>query len=252
MQDSRLAGGEERWLRAPDGVRSISSWRRGGNGSRLVVIAPGYAQNHRTRSMRALAERLDAWADTVVVSFRGTGGSEGRFSFGASDYLDLAPVLEEARRQYADISLLGFSLGTYSSLRFQLAYPGRAARLFLVSAFASPQALFRLGTWWRHPVQVLFRRVRFRLRPQNQPWFRWGRLSDPKPDLAAAPLIPGVPCHFLAGGQDTLVPPALSRALFASVLGPKTWRLMDPGVHAEQMFLQDPDYFLGWLKSPEG
>ena len=222
-----------------------------GRSSRLWITAPGYAQQQATRSMRALRDRLAESGDVAMVDFRGTGASGGRFSFGAWEFRDLLPVLDWARSRYPQRDLLAFSLGTYSGLRAALAAPDGFTNLCLVSAFGWPMEILLSPTWLVHHALAPFRHIRYAVRPEHRPGFRWGPLGDPKPDLRSlCPALP-VPCRFLSGGRDWLVPARVSRRLHEAVAAPKTWTLFPSGLHAEHMFLQDPEGFLRWAAPPK-
>jgi pimeloyl-ACP methyl ester carboxylesterase len=231
----------------PDGVSIAATWRPGRDPAlkRLLVIAPGYAQNQTTRSMRVLLDHLSVLADTLIVDFRGTGKSGGQYHFGAREDQDLLTALAGYRKSYAQIAVLGFSLGAYISLRAQLADPF-AQRLFLVSAFSWPGEILLAGRPLIYAFRSIFQRTRFRFPPGNQPFFKWGPLFEDRPKLSAPLSIQGR-CHLLAGAQDALVPQRFSRRLYENILGPKTWTLWEKGVHAEQMFLQEPERFLDWI-----
>src|SRR5258708_2778021 len=83
----------------------------------ILVIAPGFAQHSRTRSMQAIAQALSPTIDILMLDFRGNGKSSGSYWFGSKEYADLEPLLRWAKGRYGKVNLMGFSLGAYSSLR---------------------------------------------------------------------------------------------------------------------------------------
>lgn len=215
--------------------------------TRLMIIAPGYAQHSGTRAMRTLAMALTATADVAIVDFRGNGQSEGAFTFGAREYLDLGPVLRWSSA-YPDVTLLGFSLGAYHSIRAAQAYPEYVRRLLLVSCPTCVEEVVLSGGAFLNPPALLFRRTRFQYPPENDLFFRWAWPFSSKPDSTVTAARLDIPCHFLVGGKDTLVFERLSRKVFAAVPGSKTYIRMEHGVHAEGMFLQFPDDFTTWVE----
>jgi pimeloyl-ACP methyl ester carboxylesterase len=212
----------------------------------LIIVAPGYAQHSGTASMQTLAMALTPTADVVIVDFRGNGKSGGKFTFGAKEYLDLEPVLAWAKT-YPDITLLGFSLGAYHSIRAASRFPGSVQRLLLVSCPTRLEDIVSSGGAFLNPLALLFRKVSFRYPPENDLSFRWTWPFSEKPDSAALVAHLAIPCHFLVGGQDTLVFERLSRKVYAAAAGEKSYTRFEKGVHAEAMFLQFPERFMAWV-----
>ncbi len=234
-----------------DDVKVFAEFRSGPQLSekRLIIVAPGFAQNHATRSMQALTYWLASTADVLVVDFRGTGESPGSFWFGAREYLDLEPVFNWAQPQYCDITLLGFSLGAYSGLRACVEFPGRVDRLLLVSCPTKVEDIILSGAAFLNPLVVAFRQTGFQIEPEDDIFFSWGPILSAKPSGAELAGKIQIPCHFLVGGQDTLVYESLSKKVYTAVEVSKSWLKIVNGVHAEQMFLQDPDFFMLWVNA---
>jgi len=140
--------------------------------AQLIIVAPGFAQHSGTRSMRTLAMALTATADVLIVDFRGNGKSEGVFTFGAKEYLDLEPVFQWSKK-YTDVTLLGFSLGAYHSLCGAHAFPGAVQRLLLVSCPTCVEEIVSSGGAFLNPLALLFRSVQYRYPPGEDLLFRW-------------------------------------------------------------------------------
>ncbi len=234
-----------------DEVKLFAEFKSGPKPScqRLIIVAPGFAQHHATRSMQALTSGLTSTADVLIIDFRGTGESYGYYWFGAKEHLDLEPVLNWARPQYSDITLLGFSLGAYSSLRACVEFPGLADRLLLVSCPTQVEDIILSGAAFLNPLAVAFRQTSFQIKPEDDIFFRWGPILAAKPSGAELAGNIQIPCHFLVGGQDTLVYESLSKKVYNAVKVSKSWLKIVNGVHAEQIFLQDPDFFTIWVRA---
>jgi pimeloyl-ACP methyl ester carboxylesterase len=197
--------------------------------------------------MRALAEGLTRFADVLIVDFRGTGKSAGRFTFCAEEHRDLGPVLRWATR-YAMAHLLGFSLGAYHALAAWQAYPGILKSLLLVSCPTSFKEIFTSGGALLNPLAMLTRRVTFVYPPQNELWFRYGWPFDKKQSSLELASRLRIPVHFLVGGADTLVFESLTRQVFEAAAASKTYTRLEQGLHAELMYLQLPADFLDWVR----
>lgn len=234
-----------------DKVKIFAEFKAGPelSSQRLIIVAPGFAQHHATRSMQVLTSGLTSTADVLIIDFRGTGESYGVYWFGAREHLDIEPVLNWARPQYSDITLLGFSLGAYSSLRAGVEFPGRVDRLLLVSCPTQVEDIILSGAAFLNPLAVAFRQTKFHIKPEDDMFFRWGPILAAKPSGAELAKKIQIPCHFLIGGQDTLVYESLSKKVYNAVEVPKSWLKIVNGVHAEQIFLQDPDFFITWVRA---
>jgi pimeloyl-ACP methyl ester carboxylesterase len=246
----RAAGVKSLSFTAQDGVEIAADWHLAGTdpGPRLILVAPGFAQHKGTVSMRALAQALTAVADVLIIDFRGTGESGGRYWFGSKEYLDLEPALQWARRGYKDVSLLGLSLGAYSSVRAAGEGSHPPDRLLLVSCPTKVDWVILGGGALWHTLNYLFRDMHFKIPRQNAPFFRWGPIFAPKPDAAALGPRITIPAFCLVGGKDTLVFEKQSRKVFDSLAGAKFWKKVADGAHAEGMFLQDPEGFIDWVR----
>ncbi len=236
-----------------DQVRISTLWRQGDPQpkERLIIVAPGFAQHSGTKSMQALATALTATADVLIVNFRGNGPSQGTFTFGSREYLDLEPVLAWSK-SYADVTLMGFSLGAYHSLCSIHAHPNAVKRLLLVSCPTRVEDIVLSGGAFINPLVLMFRNTKFQHPAENDIFFRWGWPFSGKTEGSVLAADVSVPVHFLVAGKDTLVFERLTQQVCAAVPGVKTYTRMDEGLHAEAMFLQFPDEFLRWVEQSMG
>ncbi|MCD4812554.1 alpha/beta hydrolase [bacterium] len=238
-------------LKTLDQIEIQAAWYHGdtlGKGnSQLLVIAPGFAQHPRTRSMRLLAQALEPYFDVVVISFRGNQGSQGRYSFGAKEVIDLQALIDWARTRYTRVSLLGLSLGAYSAYLYCALMPGTVSELFLVSCPPSVETVVTSGAAFLNPLIILFRETAYVHEPENDVFFKWDWPFIQKNNLVLIGDKVTIPSHFLVGQKDTLVYPALTKKVFTATQGPKTWLEVKAGLHAEHMFHQDPAFFINWI-----
>src|SRR5689334_10377673 len=129
-----VKGGEERFRVTRDGVRIAANLFKSKRKkvSRLILVCPGFAKEKDGYPISELCWYLTRYGDVLSVDFRGVGNSEGRYSFGAKEYLDLEPYLKWGRKNYRKNILLGLSLGSYHSLRAACTWPNLVDRMLLV------------------------------------------------------------------------------------------------------------------------
>jgi pimeloyl-ACP methyl ester carboxylesterase len=215
----------------------------------LTVVSPGFAQHHGNRVFQRVAAMILARRDVLGVDYRGMAGQPGRYTFGAREQQDLIPLLDWACRRYADVELLGFSMGAIIALRALAEHPAKVRRLYFVSGPTSLEGVLLSGGPLLQSLNLLSHPSQLALRAsaQTQPWCRYGWPLFPKPrgrDLAARL---AVPVSFLVGGRDWLVLPRLTRALHDAVTVRRQWTEFPDGQHAEYMAVLQPKAFLAWM-----
>ncbi len=188
-------------------------------------------------------------APVFCLDLRGTGESDGRFSFGDAEFLDVIAAIKFARQNYSDVKLLGFSLGAYSALRAHCEFPESIRELFLVSCPTSVLHIILQGHALKHSLSLLFEKPQFH--KERNFAFRWGNPFPRKPSAEVFAIKAKAATHFLVGSKDYLVPPKMSSKVFG-LLGSqeKTWKLIDDGHHAELLYIADPVAFKSWLQNP--
>ena len=205
-----LPGVEEIELVTPDGVK-LHGWLRhaaaGPSARPLVLYFGGNAEE--VSAWIGDAPRLAPWS-VAAFNYRGYGLSDGRPGEAAlrADALLLHDRL--AAREDVDaerIVAFGRSLG--SGVAVQLAASRPLHALILVSPFDSLRSVAR-RTYPFVPVTLLLR--------------------HPFDSLALAPRITA-PLLVLAGEDDTLIPPELSRRLAEAWAGPWRWELVPDAGH---------------------
>ena len=188
-------------VRTSDGLR-LTAWYVPPHATPPSIIVIVFNGNAGNRSHRApLAQRFaEAGIGTVLVDYRGYGGNPGAPSergLVADARAVLATVRADADLRAARLVYLGESLG--SGVAVQLAVESTPAALVLRSPFTSI-ADVAAHHYWFLPVRQLL-------------WDRYDSLSR----------IGQVRCPLLvvAGDRDSVVPFALSEALFAAAHEPK-------------------------------
>jgi pimeloyl-ACP methyl ester carboxylesterase len=243
---------QERTWRTRDGIRVVANLFKGeaGQRGRLIVVAPGFAKYKDAYPMTQLCQEMMAYGDVLCLDFRGVGKSEGRYTFGGEEYLDLEPILGWGRGRYEKVVLLGLSLGSYHSLRAAHAWPELVDKLLLVSVPSKLEDVLKtfgpLRQGWA--IATDLKALRKRLSNECNIFFRWGNPLSNKPD--ASHLAPGlrVPTDFLVGGRDRLVVKSLSRKVYEGTVCQKSWTEIPEGNHAEFLYVEQPEQFKGWLQ----
>lgn len=237
-------------LSAADGTRLSLGLHSGATPTaRLLLIAPGFGQRAGTETMRFIAGLLTPTCDVAVLDFRGTGGSFGFYSFGEDEPQDLQAALAWARARYKGVDLLGLSLGGYISVRCAVEGPLRPERLLIASAPTWVEEVASSFGIFAHPFDQAWNKHRPVAHGSVDPFFRWGSVFGPKPKADEIAKDLPVPLHVLAGGEDHLVFPSLTRRIFDAAPEPKTWTLWPEGGHAEHLALEDPSAFAAWVRA---
>ena len=242
---------EERFFQTRDGLTVAANFLPGRKATgRLLILSPGFAKFKDAYPMTDLCEELTRYGDVLCLDFRGVGKSEGRYSFGGSEYLDLEPLLKWGSR-YRQRVLIGLSLGSYHSLRAAHSWPELVDKLLLVSCPSSLEDVlltfgpirqgFAIATDWKALKKRLS--IKFNL------FFRWGNPLSKKPNGSDLAKRLKVPLFFLVGGKDRLVMKSLSRKIYEQASNPKSWTEIPEGNHAEFLYLEQSAQFKNWLWS---
>jgi fermentation-respiration switch protein FrsA (DUF1100 family) len=221
-------------FRTADGVL-LRGTRIATGSRRVVLVSPGIFLHRDSVEHRALARRLAAFADVVTLDIRGHGDSGGAFSWGVREPDDVAEVAATLRRSYDRVGGLGFSFGGH--------HVGMAAARHgafdAVALVAAPRNLFLLdhnfltaGLLRSAPLILRRRRRRTRVALPLRPPPSLRRVVD---RIAPTPLL------IAHGSADWLIPPRHARDLFARAGEPKSLVLIERGLHAENILVDEPE-----------
>jgi fermentation-respiration switch protein FrsA (DUF1100 family) len=217
-----------------DGITLRGTRLRTGS-RRVVLVSPGIFLHRESVEHRSLARRLAAYADVVTLDIRGHGDSEGAFTWGVREPEDIAAVAATLHRTYDRVGGLGFSFGGH--------HVGMAAavhRAFdAVALVAAPRSLFLLDH--NFLTAGLLRSAPLILRRRRRPT----RLALPRRAPAAlvrvVDRIAPTPLLIAHGTADWLIPPRHARDLFARAGEPKSLVMLERGLHAENILVDEPE-----------
>lgn len=229
-------------FRTSDGF-TLRGTRRVTGSRRVVVVSPGIFLHRESVEHRALGRRLSRIADVLTLDVRGHGDSEGAFTWGVREPDDVAAVAFALRRDYDRVGGLGFSFGGH--------HVGMAAALHrafdAVALVAAPRNLFLLDhnfltAGLLRSAPLILRRERRRT--------RLGFPLRPPASLAGAiGRIAPVPLLVAHGTADWLVPGSHARTLFARAGEPKQLVMIEGGLHAETILVDNPEPLLAALEA---
>lgn len=227
--------------RTADGIE-LRYTRRCTGSHAVILVVPGIFMHRESVEHRLLADRLTEVADVVTLDVRGHGDSGGAFTWGLEEPGDVAAVAASLRKQYERVGGLGFSFGGY--------HTGVAAALHrsfdAVALVAAPRSLFILDH--NFLTRGLLRSVPLTLRRKR----RWTRVRLSSFGRRVAPYrlvdrIAPTPLLIAHGTQDWLIPPKHARTLYERAGEPKTLLLIEGGLHAENILVDDAERLVGPL-----
>jgi len=215
----------------------------------LLIMAPGFAETSEKQLFGQMSQAISKSVDVLDYDVRGTGFSEGLYSFGAHDHLDLKAILDWAHIHYNKVGIIGFSLGAYSAMRVAIEYPKLVDQLLLVSCPQSLEDIIMSGGVLSSTLAVMTNpEVQKQQHPQDL-FFRWGNPFEQKPNLTAIASELRVPASFLVGSIDPLVFAERTRMIFDEVSSPKSFTEIDNAYHAEMIYYGHPEKFMQWVQS---
>lgn len=206
-------------------------------GPLAVVLVPGFSCSWDKPFVRRVAGWLAEHAGVVAVDLRGHGRSGGRSTLGAQEVLDVDAAVAYARRSYAQVVTVGFSMGGGSVLRHAALLGARTTEP--VDAVVAISAASR---WWRTETRPM---RRLHLLAGTAPGRAVTRLAlrtrvdrdaaddPPTPPVALVDRIAPTPLLLVHGADDPYLTTENARELHAAAgRGTELWILPGYG-HAE-------------------
>ncbi len=207
----------------------------------VIIIAPGWFMTKDSKIFKKMAEDLFKTFDIITMDFRGSGKSEGFYTFTAKEEQDLNCIIEYAQKQYDKIFVIGFSLGGALSI----ISGAKNKNINGIIAVSAPTEFYKIENKMYSPdawIPTLFQKF------EPQRWFtiRAGNpfLHKEKPiDLVEKITVPTL---FIAGEKDPTVCPWHTQKLFENAKCKKDFILFEKARHAEDLYTDYPDKFINY------
>ena len=235
---------KEVFVDTEDGVKIAFNLYKCGH-DEVVIICPGWYMTKDSSAFLSLAEKITVKYDVISIDFRGHGKSSGFFTFTSKEIFDLDAVVNYAKENYKKIYLMGFSLGGAMVLIYG-AIRGGADKIIAVSA---PSDFYKIENRMWHPNAWIPTFKKFE--PKRWISIRPSLIIHKKIKPADIVEQINVPTLFVAGKKDVTVCPWHTELLYKKAKCEKKFELFENGIHAEDLFLSEPDRFLNlcfdWL-----
>ena len=195
---------------------------------RVIVVSPGFLQQKRSPGIWELSQVLQPDFDVIALDYRGTGESSGWYAYTAREAYDLHTVLQFANRRWAQVGVVGVSLGAAVAINELARHPEEARGLATISA---PMAF-----------DAIEKQVSPTLTTIALSEASWGMRSGnpflPKTDPLTEISHLTVPILLIHGGADTVVYPRHSRQLYDHTQGPRALLIIPRAGHAHELILE--------------
>ena len=233
------------FVRTSDNVKIALNLYNSGHKS-VIIICPGWFMTKDSKSFSDLAKKISNWHDVISMDFRGHGKSGGLYTFTEKEVEDLKAVVNFARSRYEKVYLMGFSLGG-ALVILHGALVGDVDKIIAVSA---PSDFDKIENKMWHPNAWIptFKKFEPRRWVSVRPSPVIGKKIKP---IDVVDKI-SVPTLFIAGEKDVTVYPWHTELLFEKSVCEKKYELFTDCIHAEDIFMKEPERFinvcLDWLK----
>jgi alpha-beta hydrolase superfamily lysophospholipase len=223
---------EEITLKTEDGVHIYADHYKNGF-DRVIIVCPGFLMHKDARPFKQLSEGLSKEFDVITMDFRGHGKSKGSYTFTSRENLDLRALIDFAKRGYASIGVIGFSLGGAVAIN-EISECRIINKLMVVSA---PADFYWIENRFLTKGVIASTLKKFDWKMGR---VRLGNvlLKKPRPIENVTKLSP-IPILFVHGEKDTIVKPRHSRFLYERAREPKRIVTYKDCLHAEDIFFGD-------------
>ncbi len=232
------------FLQTVDNIKLALNWYQTNHDEVIIVIA-GWFMTKDSKAFSLLGESLSKDFDIITFDCRGHGKSSGFYTFTANEILDVKTVVDFAKQHYKKIYLMGFSLGGGLALIYA-ASNHDIDKIIAVSAHSDFKKIEN-KMWhpnaWRETLKKFELKRWLSVRPSL-------KIKKKIAPIAVVDRIT-VPTLFIAGAKDPTVCCWHTKSLYDKATCPKKFELFENGIHAEDLFLHEPERFFnlcrGWL-----
>lgn len=228
---------EEIFLTTEDNVKiALNHYQN--NRDEVVIIAHGWFMTKDSKAFLKISEELYKHFDVITLDFRGHGKSSGFYTFTSKEILDLKSVVDYAKKQYSKIYLAGFSLGGAQVLIHSAEY-NDVDKIIAVSAPCDFDKIEN-QIWKKEAFIPTFKKFELKRWLSVRPCVI---IRDKIKPIDIVDKIT-VPTLFVAGKNDPTVHFWHTQKLYEKAVCPKQFELFENGIHAEDLYLDEPERFI--------
>lgn len=231
---------KEIFLTTDDNIKiAVNHFENGGKD--VVILAHGWFMTKDSKPFLKLSQMLSEKTDVIAMDCRGHGKSNGFYTFTEKEEHDLKTVVEFAKQRYENITLLGFSLGA----ALVILHASKHNDVSKVIAVSPPCEFKKIENKFWHPdawiptLQKCELKTWFSIRADLN-----SLIFKKKPSVIKAAETLKTPTLFVGGGKDPTVCIWHTKKLFEKASCTKELEIIEKGLHAEDLFIQNPDRFV--------
>ncbi|MBU2634781.1 MAG: lysophospholipase [Nanoarchaeota archaeon] len=226
-------------LTSEDNIKiALNYYAKSGRDS-ILIVCPGCFMCKDAKPFLNMAEDFFEYFDVIVMDFRGHGKSGGLFTFSAKEHLDLKAVVDYAKKKYAKIILLGFSLGAATAIIYTTKYKG----IYGIIAVSTPTDFEKIENHFFKKDAVIPAMKKFEF--GKSPTLRPGNIALKK--IKPIDVVSGIspaPVLFLSGRKDPIIHHWHAEKLFERAREPKKLTVFQDGLHAEELYRKSKRKFI--------
>ena len=215
----------------------------------VIVICHGIGMCKDAKPFLDLSKDFFNNYDVITMDQRGHGNSGGIFSFSAKEHEDIKVVINYAKKIYKHVYLMGFSFGAASSI-IQVAREKNVDGMIVVSppiSFEEIENLFLdIGALVPGIQKIGSHLFKLRLGSIRKKKIR---------PIDVIEQISPIPLLIIQGEKDPIIFKRHAETLFEKAKEPKRIIMIKGGLHAEELYRQNPKDFMSccvsWLQGEE-
>lgn len=209
----------------------------------VIVICHGFWMCKDAKPFLDLSRDLFNYYNVVAMDQRGHGKSGGTFTFSSKEHEDIKTVITYLKKTYKRIYLMGFSLGAASSI-VQTAKEKNVNGLIVISppvSFENIENRFLTKEALMSSIQKFGTHL-FKLRVG--PIF-----TNKIRPVDVIDQISPIPLLIIQGEKDPIIFKRHAEILYEKAKEPKRIIMIKDGLHAEDLYRENPDDFINWCIS---
>lgn len=212
----------------------------------VLIICHGFAMSKDSKPFLNLSNDLFQLYDIIAMDQRGHGNSEGVFSFSSKEHEDIKVVVEYAKQNYTCIYLMGFSLGAASCI-IEVAINKNVHGLITVSA---PISFEKIENRFLYKDALIPSIQKFGGHTLKM---RLGNMFAKKEKpIDVIDSISPIPILLIQGENDPIIFKHHAQTLYEKAKDPKKLVIIEKGLHAEDLYINNPKEFVSlcnsWLR----